>query len=404
MRDKFPGHFRPKDAEYKTLWETSTFAVDANVILNLYRYSTATRLELEKSIRSIKDKIFIPNQAAKEFLKNRINVTFTQAGEYAKSIDTITKLKETLSDQKRHPFLENDQLSEFSSFVDLLIGNLKRQEDTLLARLKDDEILDFVEEIFTGKTGDPFSDEDVQRISAEGEQRYADKIPPGYKDESKDAAGDKYRKYGDLILWKQLINKAIESKESIIFITDDNKSDWWTQQSGKTIGPRSELRDEFQKATGKSFWIYTVDRFIEETAKITKTPVSETVIEEIQYVQRQVRSRIEHINYSPGEFNQINKADLLDRIKASEERARRMGHENIGLHFYVKNYLGRAGFDYSSSYDAIDELVRDGQVEIYDFETDRGYAEKSIRTKNIDQFVHRPLGALAKLIENSKGE
>ena len=79
MRDIFPAHFRPTADDLSAMWKVSTFAVDANVLLNLYRYSPETRGELENALKSIEDRLFLPHQAAKEFLRNRLGVTASQA-------------------------------------------------------------------------------------------------------------------------------------------------------------------------------------------------------------------------------------------------------------------------------------------------------------------------------------
>ncbi|WP_204277464.1 PIN-like domain-containing protein, partial [Escherichia coli] len=62
-------------------------------------------------------------------------------------------------------------------------------------------------------------------LKKEGEDRYAKKIPPGYKDAKKDAG--EFDKYGDLIIWKDMIGKAKADKRPILFISDDAKEDWW---------------------------------------------------------------------------------------------------------------------------------------------------------------------------------
>ncbi|MFN5239722.1 MAG: PIN-like domain-containing protein, partial [Aphanizomenon sp.] len=89
MRSVFVGYFRPKDDELSQMWSEGIFVVDANVLLNLYRYSSGTRKELEKALEVVKDRIFIPHQAAKEFLGKRLDVTAGQANEYAKAIKSI---------------------------------------------------------------------------------------------------------------------------------------------------------------------------------------------------------------------------------------------------------------------------------------------------------------------------
>lgn len=281
MKEIFPGHFRPSSNEFESLWSDCIFAVDANVLLNLYRYSDATRKELEKSLESIKDRLFIPHQAAKEFLKNRLIVTAGQANEYIKSIKAINELVSTLSTKDRHPFLPDTELPKLKEYSEKLVMLLTNEKDILLSKLSNDEILDFVGRIFLGKTGQIFDTEEMDKLVKEGEERYRREIPPGYKDNKKDDNDDQYRKYGDLIVWLQVIFYVKSEKKPCIFITDDKKEDWWLEQSGRTIGPRPELIEEFKHKTNHKFWMYTVEKFIKESAKTSNATVSEEILNEI---------------------------------------------------------------------------------------------------------------------------
>jgi hypothetical protein len=132
------------------------------------------------------------------------------------------------------------------------------------------------------------------------------------------------------------------------------------------IGPRVELREEFIKIVETDFWMYTVDLFIEEAARVRNKSVKDTVLEEIKTVREEVqaeKSSDEQVNrYAV--FEIISREEILRRIRQGVEWAR--GAEGfLGLQMFVKNYLGRAGFDYSASYDAIHELQEEGLVEIY---------------------------------------
>ena len=286
LKSIFPGHFRPTNQEFDKIWDESTFIVDANVLLNLYRYSDVTRGELEKALSSVKDRLFITNQAAKEFLKNRPVVTSGQSKEYTSAIDTINDLIKKISSKDRHPFIESDKLNEFTTLAESLILNLEKQQHELLKKLNEDEILDFVQEIFNGKTGKAFSQDRAQEIIALGEERYDAKIPPGYKDSNKDSLDDPLRKYGDLVVWLQLIDYAKENNCSVVFITDDKKEDWWLEQAGRTIGPRPELIEEFKSNAGTEFWMYSVSKFLQESATRNKEEVSSEVFEEIDSVRK----------------------------------------------------------------------------------------------------------------------
>jgi len=46
LRDQFPGYYRRTEEELQRIWEDGLFVLDANVLLNLYRYSEDTRNDL----------------------------------------------------------------------------------------------------------------------------------------------------------------------------------------------------------------------------------------------------------------------------------------------------------------------------------------------------------------------
>lgn len=398
MRAVFPAHFRPTAEELTALWRDSTFAVDANVLLNLYRYSTETRRELETALRSVQEKLFVPHQAAREFLRSRLSVTASQADEYSKAVKTITDLASTLQNKKKHPFLPENELPAFKQQVEKLVKLLEQQREVLLTRMTKDEVLDFIQEISDQRTGQALADADLADLLIEGEKRYAAEIPPGYKDGKKDASGDPYRKFGDLIVWKQLLARAKIDKRPLIFVTDDKKEDWWLEQSGRTIGPRTELREEFIAEVSKDFWMYTVDLFIEEAAKLNKKPVSAKVLEEIRTVREEVQAaRVrDDTRYT---YQAITPEQMLKRIQDSERWAAANAEGFVALQPFVKGHLGTAGYDYSASFDAIRHLEDEGLVEIYEHQGP-GHARpvRSIRTIKTPDYQNRPLEGLAELI------
>ena len=365
MRSMFPGHFRPKEDEFKTLWAECMFAVDANVLLNLYRYSPDTRAALEGALSAVKDRLFVPHQAAREFLKNRLHVTAGQAEEYTKAIRAITDLSSMLGNRKKHPFLPEPELPRFTEQVGRLVTQLEDQRTVLLTRLTNDEILQFVEHIFEGKTGKPFEKAELDAIVAEGETRYLNEIPPGYKDAKKDSTDDPYRRFGDLIVWKQLLAEASSTEKPVVFITDDKKEDWWVEQSGRTIGPRTELREEFITQVRKNFWMYTVDKFIEEAARASKTKVSDKVIEEILEVRQEVKAERSANTDHHTTWRPIGRNEMLDRIAASVRWAAENSDGFLGLKSFVMNYLSNAGYDHSACFDMIRQLEEEGLVEVY---------------------------------------
>ncbi len=405
MRSMFPGQFRPSPEALKALWGDCLFVVDANVLLNLYRYSTDTRKELERALNSVKERVFVPHQAAKEFLKNRLVVTAGQAQEYTKAIATINDLASVLSNKKKHPFLPDSELPRFIEQAKKLVEHLEVQQTSLLDRLTNDEILEFVQTMFEGKTGKPFDEAALTALAVEGEVRYQNEIPPGYKDGKKDASGDPYRKYGDLIVWKQLIAKAKEDGKPVVFVTDDKKEDWWLEQSGRTIGPRTELREEFITEVQKDFWMYTVDKFIEEAARTSNTEVSEKVLAEIIEVRQEVKAERIADSDRMYPFKSISREEMLERLASSERWASENSEGFLGLVSYVKNYLGHAGYDYAGSFDMIRQLQDEGLVEVYDHQgAGHERSVRAIRLVRPGQFANRPMETLGDLLKRKLAE
>jgi len=43
MRKTFPEYYHPDDDDFSNLWKNCIFVFDASVLLNIYRYTPATR-------------------------------------------------------------------------------------------------------------------------------------------------------------------------------------------------------------------------------------------------------------------------------------------------------------------------------------------------------------------------
>jgi hypothetical protein len=93
--------------------------------------------------------------------------------------------------------------------------------------------------------------------------------------------------YGDAILWLQLIDYAKSEKKPIIFVTDDDKEDWWLESGGKTISPRPELVQEMLTEAGVKFYMYSADRFLDYAQKFLHLSEQPEVIEEAKEIREQ---------------------------------------------------------------------------------------------------------------------
>ena len=105
------------------------------------------------------------------------------------------------------------------------------------------------------------------------------------------------RKYSDYIVWSQLLEYAKENNLSdLIFVTDDNKEDWWLkvkQQGFKTISPRPELVGEITQETSvQRFHMYSSEGFLSYANKLLNIEVSEDAINEVRDVSSAIEKEV----------------------------------------------------------------------------------------------------------------
>jgi hypothetical protein len=286
MKTQFPGYFSLTKQSISKLWDDGVFIFDANILLGLYRYSDATRKEFFSTLFAIKDRCWLPHQAVKEYFDNRLNVISKQEEAYADIVKSMDDMENKFKNAHQHPFLSPRILDRLCKDFEIARTELQKSQSFHTDRINKDDILAEIEKIFCDRVGSPFVDDELSKILVEGEDRYKRSVPPGFRDGRKDDPSDPTRKYGDLILWKQILKKVHTDKVSVIFVCDDRKDDWWLQFKGKTLGPRPELVKEFVGIGGTDFHIYSSDRFLEFAGEHFNRTVSKVAVSEMRELKR----------------------------------------------------------------------------------------------------------------------
>lgn len=297
MRDAFPGRYRPSKEDFDRLWEEGIFVLDANVLLNLYRYSDDTTEQMIAVLRGLKDRLWLPHQVASEFLDRRLGVIHNKRRSYETLREYLdgarAEAEQRLEGLHRDPITEaEDVLERVRDSLIELTDRLKEREADLPKETnspEDDPVWRSVDELYAGKVGSPYPDDEKRKIFDEGRKRYEARVPPGYKDEDKSGREDngsaaEERAYGDLLVWLQILDEAEKREEPVVFVTDDRKEDWWWISHGKTVGPRPELVEEMRDRAGVAFHMYRPDRFMAEASGrgVSAEAVSEEAIGEAQ--------------------------------------------------------------------------------------------------------------------------
>lgn len=278
MKNAIKEYLTLSTKEKNKIWENATFVFDTNIFLNLYRYTENTRKALLDSIKKIKEKIWIPYQVAYEFMKDRPAVIFETVCRYDELIDKGNRFIEEVQKNLRLPN-DDKSLTKLHEDINNWI-NERKKNDLYVDHPSKDHLLNELLILFDKKVGKQPTEEVLKKRIDEGKKRYERKIPPGYKDNEKSKRGDN-SEYGDYFVWEEILEFSKEKKTDIIYVTNDQKEDWWSIVKGKTLGPRVELKKEFFEKTNKNFLLYTMNSFI-DYMKEKGSSISDEVIAEIK--------------------------------------------------------------------------------------------------------------------------
>lgn len=355
MKSSFTGYYAPTPEQYEVLWKDALFVLDTNVLLNLYRLPTLARDELIGVLELLKDRLWIPHQVGLEFQRGRLTVianerkSTEEALSAAQNVVGQVKSKvEGLQIDKRGLGIESKPLlDELERSNQKLIDAITAIHNSQLDVSSTDVVRQKLDLLLDQKVGSaPSSQQDLDALVSDGEERFNNKIPPGFADSDKDKnPNDAYfiydhikyqRKFGDLILWKQLLNHVKETKvKKVLFITADRKEDWWWREQGKTIGPHPELMREIKReGEVELFWMYSSVQFVEHANKYSKAKVSTESVAEIEQV---AQFDVDHI-YPKAYNNDLENALItLYRHKNPRKQIDISYQEDVLFHWLSRN-------------------------------------------------------------------
>lgn len=254
-----------KSNECKGAKDANTIIVlDTNTLLlpyNVKGQSLQNLIEVYE-LFSKQNRLFIPSRVAREFISNRDYklAEIVQSIEAAKSrivvgdqyhsplLDAL-ELKSHLTDlHKKMKIAKKDYFSAIDSIV-----------DTVTKWNGNDPITIAYNRIFNSTNiVDPSESDDS--LKKEWEYRKINKIPPGYKDSNKDDTG-----IGDFIIWSTILDIARKENKDMIFITSEEKPDWFISVNNKPVYARPELIAEYKTASsGRSLRISNLPDILKE--------------------------------------------------------------------------------------------------------------------------------------------
>lgn len=273
-----------------------TIALDASCLLSLYVYTERTRNDFLDTLAAMNDRIWLPHQAAYEYEKNRIvkiKKQITISEEVRKVLrssrgtlqEEAGKPLQKVCGRTEHPFVA---LAPIRRRVEEVIQEaheeLEAAEEAYKGFLVDDPVRERLNKITKGRIGEAYSPKELESIYSEGFWRYDREQPPGYMDARGRNPKTGVEKYGDLVLWNQVMDRGLSTKRSVLLVTNDLKEDWWRDVNDRSAGPRVELLSEMKRRASVRFLLNDSPGFFSWASTHLERRARHTALEEVKRV------------------------------------------------------------------------------------------------------------------------
>ena len=251
-------------------------AVDTNVLLLPYTIRKDGLPKLQKFYQDLRadGRLYLPARVAREFIVHRDK----KLAELLKMI-TDVRSRINIGETKLSPILEGVEGSEAMASASMALAEAKTQYTRSLAAVEevvqswsgDDPVTTIYDAVFDA-TNIISPSQTNDELLAEWKVRLKEQIPPGYKDGSKDDTG-----IGDFLVWKALLSLGAKQKRDLIFVTGEEKADWFVRVNRTGAYPRPELVAEYRKHSGgKSL------RLVEFHDVLREMDVSQEIVSEVE--------------------------------------------------------------------------------------------------------------------------
>ena len=343
----FVGYKIASSAEVDAALREAAVAVDASVLLDLYRFRAQTSRDLIETFRSLGDRLVVPHQVLREFWRRRQRVQDSPTGATRAATDALDKSGRSIGDAlttwARAVGVDDDEVSDLSGRVDDFLGELKGELENVMrdasAEGGEDPILEQLEEILAGRVTSALAREEWDECVAEANRRIEAEEPPGYMDAEKQDSDLPEGGAGDYLVWYEATRYAKEQDRDLIIVTRDQKPDWWWRRKTDFIGPRPELTLEYHQLTGRRLFL------MRPTDLLKRASVLDVEVDQASSADAERIALIETAPPSPGDVARwmLNELDRTGSLLQADAAA---GIEReFGPSFIYENENGNPAID-----------------------------------------------------------
>lgn len=347
--DDFGAYRTPTTADFTAVLKDGLVAPDANVLLNLYRYTEQARTDLLGALGTLGDRLWVPHQVVNEFWRNREgvigdarstsrNAAQEMSGHTVTAVQTLRTWanRVALSDEEFGDLREG--LTEVFEVVQKKITEIGEGEwQGITHDTSADPVIAALERALAGRVGAPFGPDELSALTEAGRERVNRRIPPGYMDAGKEGDGA----VGDFFVWEQILRAASERGSDVLFVTADAKEDWWRKERGNNRGPRPELTAELRRRGGGRLFMLSPKQFLEIAAPILQLSLQVGSVEDIERVER-IEAEPSHGGWSAAAiealFEGLSYEGYGNRVEVIRHAADMEGHVTAAAVYDICDY------------------------------------------------------------------
>lgn len=366
MRSSFSGFYGVSDETIANVFTSAgtIFVFDANILLTLYRCEEDTRNRFFEIWEKIKDKCWFPHQVCLEYQRNRLKAVSDSRAALGKIpnkiTNSITELKSAIfgndfnSTISRYSNLRGELNELFNSLErtanDFKETHIEPRRTNIDFINKHDVIRDKIDELTDGRIGPAPADQNaIDALNKSGKTRYQYKIGPGYDDERAKTNnfyaynGLNYdAQYGDYYVWSQVLDHVGSNPQrSVVYVTNDAKSDFFYKIDGQTRGPNESLITEMKKKGASEFLLQNIDTFLHHANAHLHANIGESAIDELVNASSNARKK-QHIWSIQQKFSYLKgEPSLIASVLSGDLSDKELNY----LHFSINKMINQCSLE-----------------------------------------------------------
>ncbi|KNY13779.1 hypothetical protein AKG11_26805 [Shinella sp. SUS2] len=263
-------------------------ALDTNALLLPYQLGKSNLDGLATVYAKLANerRLFLPEQVAREFIKNRDRRLADMVQAYEDRISRFSGWDINVSPLLLEGFADREALTKAAADHEKAANAHLSQLRALVKQMKAWRGNDPVSAIYAAT----FGKEHLigpgmanEKVIEEMHYGLLHQVPPGYKDASKDDQG-----IGDVLVWLSLLDLGKTLGKDLVFVTGEQKADWFVRAGKQPLYPRPELVDAYRRASaGRSLRLSSLHDFLRDME------APETLVDDVEIAEASANNAIQ---------------------------------------------------------------------------------------------------------------